>query len=821
MRAGTFAILMAVSAGVAMPARAECVWQQEDPGDGMEELAGGGAPGGVPLNREQAEVIARAAAERAPGSLEAFRAHEARVAATAKKSQQAVVGLVLSHDGRMGTGSGAIISDDGWIVTCAHVGFKPGIDVTVYLADGTELKGRTMGQHLNEAEDVGLIKVDTGGRKLPFLPIGSTQGLEVGDPLLVFGHPLGPELKPWRAPPLRVGYLLAKSGAVLAMDAPVTPGDSGGPVVDIKGQLVGINSVASMRPELNIAVTADFLKTKLEALRSPVSSGAAGVNPERSIIEGMGKGFAPAAMRSRQLRQDRLLEVLAPLVLKATDAVVTVMVDARAASLGVVVDEDGHVLTKASEVGVGPRLVQVAMADGQLVRAKRIAQDEKLDLMLLETGMGDSDFVEFADVEPAFGEAIVSVGQGIEPAGVGFRSLGAYDAGASDQASRSLIGITLRPAQASDSLPGPGMVIGEVLEGSGAAEAGLKPGDGLLMVDGVAMTSADAPAGVLHQHAPGDTVPVEIVRAGKRQQLDVRLQRPLFIMGPGNVGAALSRRATGFGPVIQHDGIVPAELMGAPIVDTQGRVVGLNIARAERVKTYALSSAVVKAALVRLLKAAEEGQSAEPPDLREVIPPVSFRNDGRAVLGAGQAKLFGPTITVAGDDDFRAIQGWASPEDVAVWVLDVPAPGRYEFHVDALGVAGGKVDLFVQGELFTVIVKPGKDETDFHAERAGESLIEEAGPILVRVQPLDRPRGPIMNLREVRVARLDVVRMVERVLPILRVRDLDRMRRELQREAAKARARKANEETEKGAAEGAEPGAAPAAPQGGSSGDDE
>jgi hypothetical protein len=346
------------------------------------------------------------------------------------------------------------------------------------------------------------------------------------------------------------------------------------------------------------------------------------------------------------------------------------------------------------------------------------------------------------------------------------------------------------------------LVIVDVLEASGAAEAGLKPGDGLLMVDGVAMTSADAPAGVLHQHAPGDSVPVEIMREGKRQQLTVRLQRPLFIMGPGNVGVALSRRGTGFGPVIQHDGIVPAELMGAPIVDTQGRVVGLNIARAERVKTYALSSKVVKDAVARLLKAAEEGQTAEPPDLRDVIPAVSFRSDGRSVLGAGQAKLFGPTITVAGDDDFRAIQGWASPEDVAVWVLDVPAPGRYEFHLDALGVAGGKVDLFVQGELFTVLIKPGKDETDFQSERAGESLIEEAGPILVRVQPLDRPRGPIMNLREVRVARMDVVRTVERVLPLLRVRDLDRMRRELQREAAKARARKANEETERGAVEG-------------------
>jgi serine protease Do len=713
---------------------------------------------------------------------------------TAAGALPAMVGLLLAPDGQMGAGSGVIISADGWILTAGHVGVKPGVEVRVLLADGTELKGLTVGQHLDQDQDAGLVKADTQGRTLPFLPIGSTKNMEVGDPILVFGHPLGPELKPWRPPPLRVGHILALTGTVLVMDAPVTPGDSGGPVLDLDGRIVGITSVASHRPDVNAAVTADFVSSKLEALKQPQRTGTA--DPSGAAMVGLSDAFEPAARQAQRARHDQVNEVLAPLVFTATDSVVSVLVDARAAVLGVVVDDAGHILTKASEVGVGPRIVQVAMPDGQIVGAKRIAQDERLDLMLLATGVGDSDPIQFVDAELAFGAAVISVGQGMAPAAVGFRSLAEYDAGASDQASRSLIGVVLRPATTADRLPVPGVVVMEVMDGSGAKEAGLRVGDGLLVVDGVALTSPDAPGAVLRQHAPGDTVQVEFVRGGARKTVGVRLQRPPIDFGPGNVGAALSRRATGFGSVIQHDGVVPAEAMGAPIVDSQGQVVGLNIARADRTKTYALSSATVNQALKQLLQAAAEGQSAEPPDLRTVLKPVAIRGDGRAVLSAGQARLYGPTITLQGEDDFQVIQGWASPEDVAVWVLDVPAPGRYEFHLDALGVAGGNVDLFVAGELFTVRVKPAGDATDFQASRAGESFFEEAGPVLVRVQPLDRPRGPIMNLREVRVSRMDVVRLVERMVPILRFRDMERMQRDWDREAQKARARKANEQTE-------------------------
>ena len=81
-----------------------------------------------------------------------------------------------------------------------------------------------------------------------------------------------------------------------------------------------------------------------------------------------------------------------------------------------------------------------------------------------------------------------------------------------------------------------------------------------------------------------------------------RLKSTKLISGrPARFRGEPNRRATGFGAVMQHDGIVPAQGVGGPVVDSSGRVVGLNIARADRMKTYALPAARVRASLDAML----------------------------------------------------------------------------------------------------------------------------------------------------------------------------------------------------------------------------
>lgn len=726
-------------------------------------------------------------------ALDAFKARAATIRELAPKLRATAVSLFFDEGEKSGAGSGTIITKDGWILTAGHVGVRPGRAVSVRLADGTELKGRTAGQLLGPGEDVGLVKADPAGRELPFATLGFAESLKAGDGILVFGHPLGPEIQPWRPPPLRAGMLVGRRGNVLTIDAPLSPGDSGGGVFDLQGKLVGINSVASDRPDLNAAMSSELAAERIEELKKDVALGEflqdgkdGGPDDRRVPVDGMVGERGDEDGRAHAARRRALLQVLAPLADKAAESMVGVIVDSRDAACGTFVDRHGRVLTKDSELGNGMRRIDVLLPDGLTVRARRVARDPALDLAILETGAQDTDPVEFGDDVPGvLGEPVITVGRGMLPAAVGVRSLESYVAGAADNASRAYLGVGLRAATDAEraAFPGgTGVVVSAVAAGSGAAAAGIAVGDALLRVDGTALASPESAAGALRAHAPGDTVQVAWVHAGERREAAVRLLRPAWIPGPGNTGAELSRRMTGFGPVIMHDGVVAAELVGGPVVDLEGRVVGLNIARADRTKTYALPASAVRASVARMLADVAAGKALPDQDPGAGLRAAAFGRAPRLTLRPGGARVAGPTNAQDGDADVPAITGWADADDAAVWRIAVPEAGRYDVELDLVPVAGGGIDVVLGDELMTARVPRGSGPDAAPVTvRVGEAFLGAPGEVTLRVQTLGRPLGPVMALRGVRLTRLDVMRAFERVAPLLRLEDLPRMKREDER----------------------------------------
>lgn len=744
-------------------------------------------------------------------SPDALRAFEARVREVAPRVRDCVVGIVVTDEKGMerGTGSGTLISADGWVLTAGHVGQAPGREVTVLLADGTALPALTVGQHFGPDGDVGLLKVDAGARRLAFAELGSSASLATGDAVLALGHPLGPERNPWRPPPLRVGHLIARDGWVLAIDAPLSPGDSGGGVFSLDGELVGVNSAAAARPDMNMAATVESAKERMESLREGLASGEYLADPSKDPMEvaqaarggtGGGQGGGDGedgeaggrpdarelhAIAEQRERQAATLEALAALNDPWADAVVTVIVDSRDACHGVFVDDEGHVLTKASELGSGARRIDVLMNDGLSVAGKVLAIDRALDLAVLGTEGGDVTPVPFgSDAEPALGDAIVTVGRGMAPMALGFRSLGPYVSGRSDAASRAILGVAMRPPLEEEraAIPGGvGQVVAQVMPGSGADRAGIAAGDAIISVDGVRLADAESAAVPLGTRAPGDEVRVEWAHGGERRVAQVRLLRP-----PGmemrrmlSTGAELSRRATGFGEVIQHDGVVPAQGVGTPVLDSEGRVVGLNIARADRMKTYALPAKRVKASLDAMLASIARGEVLEIPDPAEGLAPVRFGADGFARLRAADGHALGPTNAVQGEGDAASIAGWGDVDDLAVWRLELPSGGRYDVSIDVEPEQGGQLDVFLGDDLMTVRIVPGRP---VGSVRVGETVAREGGVVGLRLQPLGRPTGPIMTLRGITVQRTDQLRMAEAAWPLLRWKDPVRYRREWERE---------------------------------------
>jgi serine protease DegS len=154
--------------------------------------------------------------------------------------QRARVGVPVEDNS---LGSGVIISPDGYIVTSYHVIFSDEIplenssDISISLNDGREMKARLM--EINEADDLALLKIDA--ENLPYMKPAETSNLMRGDIVLAIGNPrnIGQSVTQgiisalWRR----------GDSFVIQTDAAINPGNSGGALIDIDGNLIGINSI--------------------------------------------------------------------------------------------------------------------------------------------------------------------------------------------------------------------------------------------------------------------------------------------------------------------------------------------------------------------------------------------------------------------------------------------------------------------------------------------------------------------------------------------------------------------------------------------------
>ncbi|MEO8124946.1 MAG: Do family serine endopeptidase [Burkholderiales bacterium] len=138
-----------------------------------------------------------------------------------------------------GQGSGFIVSSDGLILTNAHV-VREAKEVIVKLSDRREFKAKVLGA--DPVTDVAVLRIDA--KDLPTVRLGDPKQLQVGDPVLAIGSPFGFEQSATQGIVSAKARSLPGDGAVpfIQTDAAVNPGNSGGPLFDGTGAVVGINS---------------------------------------------------------------------------------------------------------------------------------------------------------------------------------------------------------------------------------------------------------------------------------------------------------------------------------------------------------------------------------------------------------------------------------------------------------------------------------------------------------------------------------------------------------------------------------------------------
>ncbi|MGH7971678.1 MAG: S1C family serine protease [Limisphaerales bacterium] len=290
--------------------------------------------------------------------------------------------------------------------------------------------------------------------------------------------------------------------------------------------------------------------------------------------------------RSEYLGGEQFLRAFAPVSAATRDSIVKLNVNGETVALGTVVDSQGLVLTKASELKKGK--LTCWLASDQEVPAELLKVDDEEDVALVRVHAPGLKPIQWARDPVTIGEWAITPGIAITPHAVGIISALPRRI----RPRRAYIGIQF---DFGTSLP----LIQEVLPGFGAETAGLKAGDLILSVNNRAVTNRDQLRDMILEFQAGQTLHLRLRRDAEQVQADV------LLMGwPGQsinqLGAQVSRRAEGFDQAIEHDTVLQPWLCGGPLVNLDGKAVGINIARASRVTTYALPAALLQQLLEKL-----------------------------------------------------------------------------------------------------------------------------------------------------------------------------------------------------------------------------
>jgi serine protease Do len=302
------------------------------------------------------------------------------------------------------------------------------------------------------------------------------------------------------------------------------------------------------------------------------------------------------ATRMAALAPDRaksgttVLRAFTTVVKSTKDSVVQFELDGKPAALGTVIDAEGLTLTKASELRTGK--LSARLHNGQRVEAEVLVIDDDNDVALVKLSAPGLKPIEWANQRVLVGQWAITPGIEANPEAVGIVST----------PPRKIL-----PKQAylgvGPDFDASNARIASITPGFGAEQAGLRPGDVILAVNSALVRDPQDLVSKLRQFRDGQKVKVKVQRDDEIWEVDV----PMSSLQPdrrwrrfnrqermNHLGGELSQRAEGFQSAIQHDSVLQPWQCGGPLLNVEGKAVGLNIARAGRVASYALPATLVQ-----------------------------------------------------------------------------------------------------------------------------------------------------------------------------------------------------------------------------------
>lgn len=269
---------------------------------------------------------------------------------------------------------------------------------------------------------------------------------------------------------------------------------------------------------------------------------------------------------------------------------------------GIVLSPDGYIATKASELHAHQNPV-IRIGAAKYSHFKEIGTDPATDIAVVKVDASNLSAPGPVSHEAPMGMLVVSNGSTTR---------------SSRRAQLGTLSAAQRPIPNGDTAY-MGVVfaapcsIQEVVKDGPADKAGAMAGDEILAVDGAPVTTLEAIYPILSKKEIGEKVTLKVSRKGKKVSYAITLGSRRKTLGedtPQNsndlISGGFSKRRDDFPMVLQHDTPSRYTLMGGPLLNLKGELIGMNIARVNRAENYALSISVVQESVKRILEKAQQ-----------------------------------------------------------------------------------------------------------------------------------------------------------------------------------------------------------------------
>ena len=268
---------------------------------------------------------------------------------------------------------------------------------------------------------------------------------------------------------------------------------------------------------------------------------------------------------------------------------------------GIVVSKDGYLIAKASEL-INREDLSVRIGATKYSDVKVVATNARWDVALIKVVAEDlspADWAESSDLEQ---------GSWVVANGASSRSLRRVNVGIISAKGRELIGRAPAVMGVSFIADDTVLEIDSVTQNSGAEAAGLRKGDIIKKFGGDEITTREALIERIRDFMAGELVAVEFEREGEIIKQDVKLMKRDAVSKEkksrnDSMSGDYSERRDSFPRVLQTDIPFSARTIGGPLLNLQGKCIGMNIARANRAESFAIPVEDIKTLITKLMKA--------------------------------------------------------------------------------------------------------------------------------------------------------------------------------------------------------------------------